>query len=183
MGLIPPAAEEIDRTARLLDDMATRLGPERPVSENQAKALAAWIGERVPIIWGSEGIAEAAATRWKTQMNENAKAPSFAGVLPELDHNEVEGWSKGSGTPFAAVMLRHRWEHPRIAPRVAATVDAVRPSGLEVREVRAEGFGRMEALFSLIMLGDFASAYLGVLRGEDPLAIPVLTSLKERLPP
>ena len=181
MELIPHAGDEIDRTARLLENLAPRLGPEVPAGENQAKTLAAWIGDRVPVIWGSEGIAEAAALRWKTQMNENAKVPAFIGILPELDHNEVEGWSEGSGVPFAAIALRHRAEHPRIGPRVAATTTVVAPSELEVREVRAEGLGPLESLFSLVMLGDFVSTYLGILRGVDPLAIPVLTGLKARL--
>jgi glucose/mannose-6-phosphate isomerase len=181
MGLVPPATGDVERTGRRLLGQAERLGPGRPVGENAAKGLAAWIGDRVPVVWGSEGIAEAAALRWKTQMNENAKIPAFAAVLPELDHNEVEGWGPGAGTAFAGVALRHRREHHRIGPRVEATVDAVRPSGLEVREVAAEGSEPMEALFSLILTGDFASIYLGVLRGVDPLAIPVLTGLKQRL--
>jgi len=31
------------------------------------------------------------------------------------------------------------------------------------------------------MLGDFVTTYLGVLRGHDPMPIPVLTGLKQRL--
>jgi glucose/mannose-6-phosphate isomerase len=114
-------------------------------------------------------------------MNENAKVPAFSAVFSELDHNEVEGWGPGSGSAFAGIVLRHHGEHHRMGPRVAATVEAIRPSGLEVREVRADGTSSMESLFSLIMTGDFASTYLGVLRGVDPLEIPVLTGLKERL--
>ena len=181
MGLIPAAADEVERTARRLEDMASRLGPEVAGEDNEAKALAAWIGDRTPVIWGSEGIAGAAASRWKTQMNENAKSPAFASVLPELDHNEVEGWSKGTGTAFALVALRHRGEHPKVGARLAATLDSISASGLDVREVHAGGTGPLESLFSLIVMGDFVSTYLGILRGMDPLAIPVLTALKERL--
>ncbi|MFN2590014.1 MAG: SIS domain-containing protein [Actinomycetota bacterium] len=49
--------------------------------------------------------------------------------------------------------------------------------------MHAEGRGPLEALFSLIMLGDFVATYLGILRGVDPLAIPVLTAIKEGLHP
>jgi glucose/mannose-6-phosphate isomerase len=181
MGLIPPAAAEVERTAGRLEELAPRLGPEVPVQENEAKKLTAWIGDRTPVIWGSEGIAEAAAVRWKTQMNENAKVPAFCSVLPELDHNEVEGWSNGTGEAFVGIALRHRGEHPRVGPRIVATLEAIRGSGLEVRELHGSGFGPLETLFSLIMLGDFVSTYLGILRGVDPLAVPVLTMLKERL--
>ena len=33
------------------------------------------------------------ARRWKGQINENAKAPAFFNELPELDHNELMGWT------------------------------------------------------------------------------------------
>lgn len=181
MGLIPASADEVERTAARLEETAARLGPGIPIQDNDGKSVAAWIGDRTPVIWGSEGIAEAAALRWKTQMNENAKVPSFSSVLPELDHNEVEGWSEGTGDSFVGIALRHRGEHPRVGPRIAATIDATRASGLEIRELYGVGFGPLEMLFSLIMLGDFVSTYLGILRGVDPLAIPILTSLKERL--
>jgi glucose/mannose-6-phosphate isomerase len=181
MGLIPPASEGIESAALLLEGLAARLGPGIGSEANEAKALAAWIGDRVPVVWGSEGLAETAAVRWKTQVNENAKGPAWAAVLPELDHNEVEGWTDGTGSGFAAIVLRHPGEHPKTARRVEATIEAVAPSGLEVREVKASGDGPMDWLFSLVMLGDFATTYLAVARGQDPMPIPVLTGLKRRL--
>lgn len=181
MELVPSAAQAVDRTARQLDALAARLGPGRSMEDNEAKALAVWIGDRTPVVWGSEGPAEAAALRWKTQINENAKGPAFASVLPELDHNEVEGWSEGTGEGYVGIVLRHRGEHPRIGPRVAATRAAIAGSGMEVREVHAEGSGGLDAIFTMAMRGDFVSTYLGILRGVDPLAVPVLEALKERL--
>jgi glucose/mannose-6-phosphate isomerase len=132
-------------------------------------------------VWGSEGPAEAAALRWKTQLNENAKLPAFHSVLPELDHNEIEGWTAEAGRPFALVVLRHAGEHPRVARRVRATLEALRDSGLESREVSGEGSTSMEALLSLILLGDFVSTYLAILRGIDPMPVRVLTQLKDGL--
>ncbi|HEX9236471.1 MAG TPA: SIS domain-containing protein, partial [Actinomycetota bacterium] len=95
--------------------------------------------------------------------------------------NEVEGWSAGSGTPFATIVLRHGGEHPKVGRRVVASLEAIAPAALDTREVLGKGFGPLESLFSLVMMGDFVSIYLGVLRGVDPLAIPVLSGLKERL--
>jgi glucose/mannose-6-phosphate isomerase len=181
MGVIPPARSEIEEAAALLDDLSTRLGPDRPTGENPAKELAEWIGARTPVVWGSEGIAEAPAGRFRTQVNENAKSPAFSGVLPELDHNDIEGWSAGTGEPFALVILRHAAEHPRIEARVIATLESIASSGLESREVWAEGREPLASLFSLIAFADFTATYLGILRGVDPSPIPVLSSLKGRL--
>jgi glucose/mannose-6-phosphate isomerase len=181
LGLVSDAGEDVARASAAAEALGAELGPERPVEENRAKALASWLDGRTPLVWGSEGPAEAAALRWKTQFNENAKLPAFHSVLPELDHNEIEGWTRGSGSPFGVVILRHAAEHPRIARRVQATLEAIGGSALECREVRAEGSSPMEIALSLITMGDFVTIYLAILRGEDPMPVRVLTHLKDRL--
>jgi glucose/mannose-6-phosphate isomerase len=181
MDIVPHPGDDLERTAELLDGLAQALGPEIPAEANQAKSVALWLLGRTPLVWGSEGLAQAPALRWKTQLNENAKVPAFASVLPELDHNEIEGWSPGAGNGYGVVLLRYEGEHPRVARRVHATLESIASAGLDAREVRAVGTSPMEWLFSLVMLGDFTSIYLGVERGVDPWPIPVLMGLKERL--
>lgn len=180
-GLIPPAKDAVAAAAGTVEAMAERLSPERPSGENPAKDLAVWIGERTPLVWASEGLGEAAAVRWKNQVNENAKLPAFLATVPELDHNEIEGWSPGSGERYALVVLRHDGEDQRLGARFAATLRAIAPSGLDAREVRGEGGSALEQLFSLITMGDFVSVYLALRRGVDPTPVPVLTELKARL--
>ena len=179
--LIPSATSSVIAAARLLDAVAERLAPAVPAAENEAKQLASWIGRRTPLIWASEDLGAAAALRWKNQMNENAKVPAFHAVLPELDHNDVEGWSEGTGQGYALVVLRQPGERHGLAARIDATLDAIAPSGLDVREARGEGRTGIERLFSLMMLGDFVSTYLALERGLDPTPVPVLTGLKDRL--
>jgi glucose/mannose-6-phosphate isomerase len=177
----PKVGDDLGRAAALVDELAARLGPDRAIADNEAKELALWLAGRTPVIWGSEGVAEAAALRWKNQMNENAKIPAWCAVLPEIDHNEIEGWGPGMGAPFGLIVLRHAGEHPGTGERIEASLDAIRDSGLSVRQVGAEGKAPVENLFSLMMKADFASVYLAVLRGVDPTPVPVLTGLKERL--
>ncbi|HEY3209216.1 MAG TPA: bifunctional phosphoglucose/phosphomannose isomerase [Actinomycetota bacterium] len=181
VGLLPDAGAELDGASDVLGPLSAELAPDRPVDGNRAKWLAEWLQGRTPVVWGSEGLAEAAALRWKTQLNENAKVPAFHAVLPELDHNEVEGWSDRTGRPFGLVVLRHPGEHPRIARRVEATMEAIAGSGLECREVAVQGSTPLGILCSFVMLADFTSTYLAILRGVDPMPAPVLTRLKERL--
>jgi glucose/mannose-6-phosphate isomerase len=180
-GLIPDAGAELNGASGVLEQLSAELGPGRSTEGNRAKSLAAWLEGRTPVVWGSEGLAEAAALRWKTQLNENAKRPAFHAVLPELDHNEIEGWTEGAGDRFALVILRHSLEHPRIAKRVDATREAIAGSGLESREVSVAGESPMEILLSLVMLGDFVSTYLAILQGVDPMPVQVLSLLKQRL--
>ena len=181
MALLPRMEDGVRETAALLDRLAERWGPDRSPEENPAKDLAGWLLGRTPLVWGFEGIAAAAALRWKCQLNENAKVPAFSAAFPELDHNEVEGWTADSSGAYRAVVLRHRGEDQRAPARIQATLGLVGQAGLESREVSSEGATPLEELFSLVMLGDFASTYLAILRGVDPLPVPALTSLKEAL--
>src|SRR5437899_7217301 len=59
-GLLPSLAEAVDEVVAELE-RAADLAPETPAERNPAKALATAIGDRIPVIWGIEGIASVAA--------------------------------------------------------------------------------------------------------------------------
>jgi glucose/mannose-6-phosphate isomerase len=139
------------------------------------------MADRFPVIWGADGIGSVAATRWRTQLAENAKVPAFASALPELNHNEVVGWSEGMGERFFLVALRHHGEHADVAARFGVTVDVVSGSGLEFDEVWAEGQSALARLMWLCMLGDATSVYLAYLRGVDPTPIEAIARIKAAL--
>jgi glucose/mannose-6-phosphate isomerase len=139
------------------------------------------MGNRYPVIWGADGIGAVAATRWRTQLAENAKVPAFASALPELNHNEVVGWSEGTGSSFFLVALRHQGEAADVAARFGVTVDVVSASGLEFDEVWAEGQSPLARLMWLCLLGDAVSVYLAFLRGVDPTPIEAIARIKAAL--
>ncbi|HZP90671.1 MAG TPA: bifunctional phosphoglucose/phosphomannose isomerase [Actinomycetota bacterium] len=180
-GLVPSLEQELGDALEALDVLVPTLVPTVPTSVNVAKRLASAIGRRVPVVWGADGIGAVAASRWKTQFNENAKTPAFAAALPELDHNEVVGWSRGSGSRFFVVALRHDEEHPDVAVRFAPSIEIARDSGALVEEVWASGASRLGKLLSLVAVGDFTSAYLGLVRGADPTPIEAIVRLKAAL--
>jgi glucose/mannose-6-phosphate isomerase len=181
LGLVPSLDGDVREVISVLEGLARRLGPEAPLDENLAKLLAARMRGRLPVIWGAEGIGAAAAARWKTQLNENAKTPAFWAALPELDHNEVVGWSEGAGEAAFLVALRTSEEHGEVAERFPPSIDIARSSGAEVQQVEAAGRTPLAQLFSLIMTGDFVSCYLALLRGFDPTPVEAIDSLKRAL--
>jgi glucose/mannose-6-phosphate isomerase len=181
MGLLPPMADDVDETVEELDRLTARMAAEVASAENPAKQLATLIGDKVPVVWGAEGIGSVAATRWKTQMNENGKVPAFAGAMSELDHNEVVGWTRPYGSSFSLIAVRHDGEHPEIAARFALSYKIARDAGVEVEEVRAGGRSALARLFGLIVVGDVVSAYVGLRRGIDPTPVDVISRLKTAL--
>jgi glucose/mannose-6-phosphate isomerase len=72
----------------------------RPASEsfvNPGKSLALDLVGAMPMVWGTSVLSGVAARRFASQLNENAKYPAIAGVLPEAAHNQVAAFDG----PFA----------------------------------------------------------------------------------
>ena len=180
-GLLPDLSDDVAETVEELTGLAARLGPAVPVEANPAKALAVRIRDKVPVVWGAEGIGAVAAMRWKTQMNENGKIPAFWSSMSELDHNEVVGWTPPYGHGFSLIALRHDDEGGPIAARFPLSYEIAREGGVENAEIRAAGRSPLARLMSLVIVGDFTSAYVGLRRGVDPTPVEVLVRLKEAL--
>ena len=108
----------------LLGELAEEWGPDAP-ADSRAKALAAALDGAIPVIYGA-GPTGAVAQRWKTQFNENAKQPAFAGVLPEANHNDICAWERADQFGrFAAVLLDDDRLHPQLRRRVELTARIV----------------------------------------------------------
>ena len=164
LALAGPAHPHGDRRRRL----APRARPSRP-PRNAPRELAAEIGDAIPVIYGSD-LTAPVAYRWKTQINENAKLPAFSAVLPEADHNELEGWSGAEGR-FAAIFLEDRDQHPRERRRFELTAKAIEPYAAAVIRLETEGETRTERVLHTVMLGDLVSIELANARGVDPLPV------------
>jgi glucose/mannose-6-phosphate isomerase len=182
-GLLPPLAEDVAEAAQEIDARAAASGPDVPAAEDPTKRLALDIGDRVPVIWGAEGIGAVAAARWKTQFNENGKMPAWASSMSELDHNEVVGWTEPFGPSHAIVALRHDGEDAEVAERFPLSLRIAADAGASTHEVRATGRSALARLLSLIAFGDHTSAYAAIRRGVDPTPVAVIQRLKAALAP
>ncbi len=149
-----------------------------------AHELAARIARTTPLVHGTAGPTGVAAMRWKTQVNENAKAPAFYSLQPELCHNEVAGWGQHGDVTrqtLTAVVLRYPGVHPRVARRIELAEQLMTEVVANVLDVRTDAVSDVAALFDLSMLGDFVSLHLAAAEGVDPGPVPVLGELKRRL--
>ena len=180
IGLFPGASEWIDlAVAQLRRRRDALLRPD-----NAGVLLARRIGRTIPIIHGAGALGATAGVRWRNQINENAKAPAFASVQPELCHNEICGWGQHGDVTrqlFTLVNLRHDHEHPQLSRRFELVAEQVREVMAGIEEVRAEGEGELAQLLDLMLMGDFTSLNLAAQEGIDPGPIPALDDIKARL--
>ena len=194
VGLLFGAVSRVVSAAGLISDQGSALleaadAADLATSEgSQAWLLAGDISRRltgrIPIIYGGGPISGAVAQRWKTQINENAKTPSWWSVLPELDHNELVGWEampQLTRESLGIVALTENADHPRVKDRLAHSRALTEAAVPWVAEVAGEGDTPLARLASLVVMGDLVSLMLAEAAGVDPVPVDTIEKLKKLL--
>jgi glucose/mannose-6-phosphate isomerase len=173
-----PVAEVVASLESLLE----RLGPSVPTESNPAKQLAWSIFGRIPIVYG-HGTMAAAAHRWKTQLNENAKAWAAWEPMPEANHNAIEGSlnPRELSDALYVIQLRDPAEPPEIAERYRVVEELLGERATNRSEVSAEGPSSLAKVLGVVAQGDMVSVYLAILYQTDPTPVTLLAMLKQRL--
>ncbi len=143
--------------------------------------IAAGLADRTAVIYGGRGVGATAAYRWKTQINENSKVPAFSGTVPEMNHNELEGWRPEVSSRFGLIYLRDSGDHPAVARRLALSGTVLAGSVRRVGEVWSAGTGPLARFFSLAAVGDVASVFMAERAGVDPTPVATLEEFKTML--
>ncbi len=144
-----------------------------------AKRIANNIDRKVVAVYSTAGLG-GVGTRWRQQINENAKMLGWDAVIPEMNHNEMVGWEGGTDGQ-SVIVLRSEFEHKRNTLRSAVNIERIKKHTPHVHEIVAKGQNRIEAALYLIHLGDWVSYYLHVISGCDIYDISVIEDLKAHL--
>lgn len=206
VGLTDASAALLEGVADRLD---TRAATYRPASEafiNPAKTLALELADAVPVVLGDGDVTGVAASRTVAMLARTARVPAMRGALPDDAGDVVATF----GGPFAArsdedvfadpfldgpgrvrlrlLLLRDAEPTPdrpdgtwlttsRIADAVRVTAQE---AGVKITEVTAEPGHPLERFADLVSLTDFASTYLALAGGLDPLTSPHVADLRDR---
>lgn len=147
--------------------------------KKEAKEIANFIGEGTPIFYSSSDF-EGIAIRARQQLNENAKTLCWHHTIPEMNHNELVGWS--GGTPnLRPIFIQNKSIHARNLFRFNVSKDVMKEKCNGVYTFSTIGDTKIQESLYAIHLLDWASWYLSQLKKEDPMAIPVIDYLKGEL--
>ena len=150
----------------------------------EAKKIAKQINKKTCIIYGGTDLTELVASRWKTQINENAKSKAFVGSMPEVHHNEILSWDadvEGSKSNYVLILLRDNSENSQIAKRFDLTQKLL---GEKVEIFNIEPKSQSTSLFKLmelVLLGDLFSISLADELNMIPEDIEGIENLKKLL--
>jgi len=181
-GMLELETGEVESAIAASATVVRACSPETTTESNMAKQLAWSLVDRLPVIYGSGSLA-AVARRWKTQINENSDSAAVAEELPEATHNAVVGYAQPEELRDHQyhVFLRSNSDHPRNDHRATLSVELLDALNVSHQQVVIDGDGHFAQACAAITLGDYVSAYLGLLYGVDPSATPSLTLVKTRM--
>ena len=142
------------------------------------------INKKTVVIYSGTNMSKVISSRWKTQINENAKSKAFVGYLPEVHHNEILSWdadTDGSKKNYIVILIRDRNEHVQISKRFEFTKELIgeKVNIVEVNLNNQES--TLKTLLELVLLGDLVSLNLANRLTIDPKNIDTIENLKKLL--
>ncbi len=144
-----------------------------------AQEMASHLFKKVGIYY-AEAKYEGVIVRARQQFNENSKYLGWHHVIPEMNHNELVGWTGGDDR-FAPIFFNTGDLHPRNYRRFEISQDAVQKKCGKVLLVHAKGDSFIERSIYLINIVDWASYYLCEMNGADIIDIEIIDYLKGEL--
>lgn len=172
-GLIP---------ASTLDNLTAAISLLKSEDANikvEAQTVADALNGKLPVIYSADNY-EPVCIRFRQQLNENSKMLAWNNKFPELNHNEIVGWSK-ENKDLAVLILRNEDDFYRTQARIDFTTGLIKKYASSVTEVYSKGDSYLEKALYLIYLTDWVSLYLAEMNNVDPIAIVAIDALKNHL--
>ncbi|MBL4669017.1 MAG: bifunctional phosphoglucose/phosphomannose isomerase [Flavobacteriales bacterium] len=146
---------------------------------NEAKSVTEKLYNKIPVIY-SDANYEGVAIRFRQQINENSKMLCWHHVIPEMNHNELVGWTT-KNDDLAVVIFRNEDDYFRTQKRMEINKTVFSNYTSTILEIYSKGNSQLERALYLVHLGDWISLLLGEKKGVDITEVDVITNLKNEL--
>ncbi|MCE3259793.1 MAG: hypothetical protein K0S12_1434 [Bacteroidetes bacterium] len=163
---------DLDKTIQLLEK-------ESEAVKSESEKIAKKLFNKIPVIY-SLGTCEGAAVRFRQQINENSKMLCWHHVFPEMNHNELVGWTTRNES-IAVITFHTSFDYDRTKKRYEVCKPLFEKYSSSVTDITAKGSSKLEQFFYLIHIGDWISCILADLKGIDPVEVKVIDHLKGEL--
>lgn len=163
-----------------LGELAKTLKPAK--FQKVGKKLAKKLKNKMPIIYSSVNNLSL-AYNWKIKFNETGKIPAFYNILPELNHNEMNGFdvrdkTKQLSAKFQFIFLIDENDHPRIQKRFKILAKLYRARKLPVLTIPLKGKNLWQKIFANLTLADWTAYYVAKSYNIDPEPVPMVEKFK-----
>jgi glucose/mannose-6-phosphate isomerase len=157
-------------------EMAAKLSIQ--TTEGQGRQLGESLVDTIPLLYSSDEFWPVARIG-KIKLNENSKVPAFWNVFPELNHNEMVGFSNTKDN-YRVVVLKDPDAHPQVERAMLATAHILRerPIGLKATVWDMPAGNKLYKIFATLLTLDWASYYLAIKMGVDPTPVDLVENFK-----
>jgi glucose/mannose-6-phosphate isomerase len=149
------------------------------VNEENARLLAKKLKGNVPMIYGTT-VNSSLARIIKIKFNENAKTQAFWNFFPELNHNEMVGFTKQVMNPYFLILVS-QFCHQRNKKRIEIFTRLMSGRGLPVEIITSPGETLIEELLQMYSFFDYVTYYLAEEYGVDPEPVELVEEFKRML--
>lgn len=149
------------------------------LDEEYAKELAKKLVKKVPIIYTTDNIKSAGEIS-KIKFNENAKIQCFTNYFPELNHNEMVGFTNLLMQPFFLI-FKSKFSHSRNYKRIEVFTKLMHEKGLETEVITPKGKTPLEEILNVYYFIDYVTYYLAEEYGIDPEPVKMVEDFKKLL--
>ena len=146
--------------------------------KNKIMEIASKFTDKVPCIY-TEPMMEPVGYRWRCQIQENAKQLAFHHVIPEMNHNEIVGWTS-SNPKMVPILIRRINEKEEIRNRFEA-LKKTAWKNTDIEEILVNSGNNLAKIMEGIFIGDMVSIELAKLNDVDPTPVEVIENLKKEL--
>ncbi len=145
--------------------------------------LASRFAGKYPVIYSST-LLQALAYPVKAAINEGAKLPAFTNIIPEANHNELQGFvvddTKNESLTFGLLFIVSSFDHKKINKRIEIMRELYSARGFTCEEILVDHSSPSSLLDALFLGYAFATA-LAINRGVDPYATPFIQEFKNKI--
>lgn len=163
---------ELERGIALLEEHQAQI-------HTLAKQLTRHMEGKFPLIYATERMS-AVALRFRQQLNENVKVLACHHIVPEMNHNELVGWTPQEGDQVVLI-FQSADDHPRNLKRIEINKEIMGEVADAVLEVDCLGDSLIEQALYAVHVGDWISYEWAMLREVDPVEVNVINRLKSEL--
>lgn len=162
----------LEKAIQLLDHDSSSI-------KKEAQNIAAKLKGKLPVIY-SLGSSEGVAVRFRQQINENSKMLCWHHTFPEMNHNELVGWTEKNDS-LVVLTFHTSFDFKRTLKRYEVCKPIFQKFSSGVIDITAKGDSKLEQFLYLIHIGDWISCYIADLKGIDPVEVNVINHLKSEL--
>ncbi len=174
---IPIKKEEIENSIRELEKTKDNISSDNLESSNESLSLAMSLNG-IPLIYYPWGL-QAAAIRFKSALQENAKIHAIVEDVVEASHNGIVSWEIKSNVE--PILLQGKDDFEKTKERWKIFEGYFNEKNINFKKIVSREGNIISKLVNLIYVLDYTSIYLAVRKNIEPTPVDSIDYVKKRL--